>query len=234
VLDDAPSVLPIRADYLPNISSLVDFSSRICAGGVLIMFALARGEPHNDFYFPVQRRASNISDGRGSFALVPQAFHQPGVGLPDEVHFYWTAYREIFEELFEGEEVEKENHHLIHDWYFDVSQPMQYFREHEGAFDEKLVGFGIDANSGNYLLPIVFLVRDTWYWKTFSQEMKKNWEIANIEWISTKDQNRILEILKYGNWTNESLYGLITGLNYLKRTEPRKVDLPDIEFIFGS
>jgi len=40
-----------------------------------------------------------------------------------EVNLSWTIYRELFEELFGGKEVEKDLRRLRHNWYFK-EEPM--------------------------------------------------------------------------------------------------------------
>lgn len=228
ILSDRNEFLAIREALLPNLSSLIDYKSRNCSGGIGVMFALARGAPYNDFVIPIQLRSQNVTDGRGEYGLLPQGFHQPFVHREEEANVYWSAFREIFEEVFGGEEARRESKRLKHDWYFDECAGIGYFRDHEGAYEIKVVSFGINALSGKYEITLLLAVRDTWYWKTFENNMSRNWESKTVHLISTKDEKQILSSLANHTWTNEGVFHFLEGLSHLKTIDSKRANYPDI------
>ena len=234
VLANASKLLPIRNELMPNINSFTDYQSRICCGGIGVVFALARGNPHNDYIIPIQIRSQKVNDGRGQFAVIPKAFHEPLVGHDDEVNIYWTIFRELYEELFGGDEVEADSGRVKHDWYFDTTPGVNYFRDHEGAFNLELIGYGVNAIAGNYEFAVLLAVRDTWYWNTFGNDITKNWEALGIKLYSTKNAEKLKNLLTDDNWVNESIFKFIEGLIRLQEIDPSKVNLPFMERILGE
>jgi hypothetical protein len=234
ILTNAASALPIRSILLPDIGSLSDFNSRICSGGIGVVFAVARGAPDNDFLLPIQVRSSSVTDVRGKYAVLPKAFHQPITGDEREVNVHWTALRELYEEVFGGCEVEQTSGRLKYDWYLDECPGVKWFQDHEGAFNLEVVGYGINAMSSDYEIALLLAVRDTWYWRTFGNAMKKTWETGNIVYISTKDREQISKILTQGDWASESIFQLAEGLLRLREIEPRRVDIPEIKRVLGK
>jgi hypothetical protein len=106
-----PQGLPLRSYYLPTASSLMDFNSRICAGGPLALFAIARsrrsrkgGRP--DYALLVQERSGRVLNSARRLAVIPKAFHQPLVDFSDEAQLSATMERELEEELFGRPEVD--------------------------------------------------------------------------------------------------------------------------------
>ena len=159
ILANAPSALTVRGFLLPDLLSLIDFRSRICVGGIGVVFALARGAPDNDFVIPIQIRSDKVSDTQGQYALLPKATHQPIVGAIQEVNVHWTIFREVFEEVFGGEEAESGSKRMKFDWYFDEHPALEYFRSHEGTYNLEITGYGINAIGGNYDLATLLAVR---------------------------------------------------------------------------
>jgi hypothetical protein len=212
IMHEPSRALPVREALLPNVRALTSFSSRICAGGAGTLFAMARREPHNDFIFPVQTRSDKVADGRGLLAVLPKGTHAYGVDPLAEVGIESTIYRELAEEIYGEKEAEGYGTRLKHDWYFKLPG-LGYFREHEGAFTNEIVGFGLNSLSGNF---------------EFSGEMKGMWEYTKVELVSTKNPARIQQLLMEGNWASESVFHLVEGLIRLHEIEPRRVDLPDI------
>jgi hypothetical protein len=227
ILKDPANTLPIREAILPEISSLTQYSGRICGGGLGVVFAMARGKPHNDFIIPIQTRSAKVADGQGRLSVLPKAWHQHIADPHEEVGIQSTIYRELFEEVYGGAGTEECGRRLSHDWYFEFP-PLKYFRDHEGAFKNEIVAFGLNAVNGNYEFAILLAVIDTWYWSTFKPQMKPMWEFAQIEPVSTKDPHRIADLLLKGNWAPESVFSLVEGLIRLHKIEPERVDLPDL------
>lgn len=221
--------LPIRAAIMPDLAYIDDFYTRICAGGIGVLLAIARGAPYDDFLIPLQVRSSSVSDGRNQLAVLPKAFHQPVVGSGEEVGLYCTLLREVFEEVYGHPEVEHESPKIKHDWYIDEEPGVAYLRDHLGAYSLEVLGFALNAVAGNYDFGMLLAIRDTWYWNTFGSKLAKNWEAKNLILISSRDEARIKDILTGYNWANESIPHVVEGLLRLKQIEPKKVKLPDIQ-----
>jgi len=168
-----------------------------------------------------------VADGQGVLAVIPKACHQHVVKPEDEVGIQATVYRELFEEIYGRDEPQVGCSGLTHDWYFEVP-PLKYFREHEGGYKNEIVGFGLNAVTGNYEFAMLLAVLDTWYWNTFSRQANPNWEQAGIEAVSSKDPSRIASLLLTGNWAPESVFHFVEGLMRLRAIEPSRVNLPDL------
>jgi len=234
VLDEKGRVLKIRQDLLPDIGSFTDYDSRLCCGGIGVVFALARGEEFgNDFVVPLQIRSAKVSDGRGRLAVLPKAFHQPVVGDDAEANLFWTVFRELYEEVFGGSEVEKEITRLKYDWYVDECPPVRFFWEHDNVFNLEVTGYGINAVGGNYDVAILLAVKDTWYWDTYGKEMCKSWESGTTLLVSTKNRQQIERLLTEGQWASESLFQFVEGILRLRQIDQTRVDLPDLERTLG-
>ena len=82
----------------------------------------------NDFYFPTNRRGWEVSTGRGRFGTLPMGYHQHGIDAEAEIRPSFTVFREIYEELFGGKEVEQ-GKGLKHDWFFGQCEPLRWLRE---------------------------------------------------------------------------------------------------------
>ena len=108
---DAPQDLPLRSYYLPTTSSLVDLNSRICAGGPLALFAVARsrrsrkgGSP--DYALLIQERSGRVLNSARRLAVIPKAFHQPLVDSVTKRSYPPQSSGNWEEELFGRPEVD--------------------------------------------------------------------------------------------------------------------------------
>ena len=77
-------------------------------------------------------------------------------------------------------------------------------------------------------------MRDTWYWNTFGNDITKNWEALGIKLYSTKNAEKLKNLLTDDNWVNESIFKFIEGLIRLQEIDPSKVNLPFMERILGE
>lgn len=232
------SGLPIRKTILPDLASFLNFRSRICAGGIGVVFALARKkeEDHEEDYgIPIQMRSGKVSDSQGTYAVIPKALHQHHRKFEDEANLHWTVFRELFEELFKGAEVMgSTSARLMHAWYMRTKEypALSYFNQPNSDYKCEVTGFGFNAITGEYNFAVLLTVNDTEYWDTYGSGMEGNWEAKGCEMISTKDEKRICEILQ-SNWSAESIFFFIEGLLRLKKLNPARVSLPKIKRLLG-
>ena len=230
LLQRKDKLLPIRNAILPKLEDVVNLDNRICIGGPGVLFAMARGDGFDDFVFPIQKRSNKVVDGNDLYAVIPKAIHQPMISNPNEVNIYWTVLREVFEELYGGEEVQSDSNKLAYNWYLDTIEPLRYFREHRNAFKLEVTGFGFNTFTGLYEFAVLFYIPDEHFYRNFKSHMEKTWESEEIEFFSTKwaDGIKIADLVQSKEWTNESFFHLIKSLQRLKNLEPDRVELPDI------
>lgn len=219
--------LPIRSRIMRDSKSLLNLESRICAGGMGALIAFA---DRDRFLLPIQARSSKVSDGRGLRAVIPKAFHQPTVSPLEESRLEATLFREIFEELYGGNEAERGHDNISHDWFWPKKAGVNYFREHHGAYTTEVTSFGINAASGNYEFGMLLVVPDQWYWRTFGSELQKNWETSRIALIPSDNKEQLETLLTEDIWASEGLVHFVEGLLRLKSVAGRrmKVELPKI------
>lgn len=95
--------LPLRDRYLADLESVFDISSRLCAGGVLALCAIARPpDPYRgaaDYALLVQQRSSNVLNATQKLAVIPKGFHEPLTDFRGDTQIGSTLLREIEEEL---------------------------------------------------------------------------------------------------------------------------------------
>jgi transcriptional regulator with XRE-family HTH domain len=76
-----PGSLRLRDRYLPDLDVVLDMSSRLCAGGVLALCAIARPADsyrgRADYVLLVQERSEHVLNAAGQLAVIPKGFHKP-------------------------------------------------------------------------------------------------------------------------------------------------------------
>jgi transcriptional regulator with XRE-family HTH domain len=224
-------LLPLREELLPDSASLLDFQSRMCAGGVQVLFAMAC--PDNNFFIPLQRRSEKVADKPGLMSLIPRAMHQPMVEAAAELSLSSTTKRELYEELFGGTETERGVHQLMHDWYIRECVPLLWLHDHPESYVVECVSFGLPLTWGNYEFGILVAVFDEEFWARYGHKLALSWEsktsVVDRINVFSKDSQKVSELIKTGEWDEGSLYPFIEGLKRLSVLEPTRVRLPDIE-----
>jgi hypothetical protein len=226
-IKDIGAMFPLRSMFLPDLAALLRFDTRICCGGVGVVFALQR---ENDYLIHLQVRSQEVSDGRGLTALVPKGFHDSAINSKNEVNIHWTIFRELFEEIYGGVEAEKRPVHLSHDYYFD-EKPLKWF-ENNDCYTCDITSLGFNAIAGEYEFGILLAVHDTNYLSEFHRKRRGNWEPERFLEVSSTDTQRISELLRGDNWASDSLFHFAEGLRRLKELDPVRVALPEITFDF--
>ncbi|MCK4658555.1 MAG: hypothetical protein KAV82_03450 [Phycisphaerae bacterium] len=229
VFEDRDQFLPLRSKFLPTAQSVSQFGQRMCAGGILATVAILRPDPYDDFVIPIQRRSWSTSDEQGMITVIPQAFHQPTIDPAQEMNLRDTFLRELYEELFGGEEAIRGTRRLRHDWYTMESPEVQWLQANQNHWRLVLTGFGLDLATGNYIFALLCVIRHTGFWDQFSHKIVGNWESteADAPLVSTKkDTARLKKLLFAPACTRVSIFSLARGLEYLVNLEPAKVNLP--------
>lgn len=225
--------LPMRNALIPTKDSFKNFSERLSTGGVACVVALARGEPDNDYCIPLQERSQAVAEGRGVFTGSIQAWHQPTVEddeYRNEVKLYWTVLREMYEEVYQGEEIIKPNKYIRHDWYLKECPGVAYVHEKPENITFEFLGIGMNAMLGTYDCAILLAIHDTSYWESYSYLIKPNWEANRGIFLSTKDVIPSLNRIFKSGWFDQGMFGLSQGLLRLRELDEKRVTNLDLGF----
>lgn len=229
--DRSRELMPFRNELLPDAATIANYSERLCAGGTNILLAFRRADP-DDFVFFVKRRSSKVSTGKGILSLLPSGMHQPTTraNAQEESSVAVTVFREMYEELFGGKEVEGEDRHLKPLWFMGDSR-LAWFVEHRRSFKLEIVSFGLNLLDGTYEFGVLLAIRDPRYWDEFGDDMEPNEEFDDAETrpFSTMDADRLSSLLTNPRCADVSLIALVEGLKRLHELEPRRVRLPRIK-----
>src|SRR5690606_24586383 len=104
-----PGRLPLREHYLPDLDAVTRLESRLCAGGVLALCAIARPAGLHgdaDYLILIQQRSGNVVNANRQLAVIPKGFHQPAADLRADTRLGGTLLREMEEELFGRDDVD--------------------------------------------------------------------------------------------------------------------------------
>lgn len=229
VIANSTRLLPQRCKTLPTGRSLVDLPARVCIGGPLVVLAMARPRPYSDYLIPVQRRSRAVVDGQDMLSVIPQAYHQPMINEKEEINLSSSVYREVFEELFEGEEVERSTRRLKYDWYMHECEPMNWLLRHRNAYTLQLICAGLNLHVGSYELGVLFVIHDPTFWTKYGSKTKANYEAQpGLEGVSSLQTSRLCELFKSPEWASEGLFAFAECVKHLQEVDPKKVRAPNV------
>jgi len=248
VLSRRDELLRLRRQLLPDGRTMLDFAHRICAIGVMTLFAMAHPD-RKEFLIPLKRRSWVVGSKQGVISVMPQGFHQPTqefYGQHDpEIQPSFSVLRELYEEVFKGEGVQRRRKHFRHDWFLDHRYaPMGWFLDHKDQYSLECTSCGIELASGDCMLGILFVIHDRKFWERYSKLLYPNWEFLEDVPMNTRDvltsaagsacissQNRdgLAYLLQRPDWDPGGLVAFVEGLLLLKQIDSQRVNLPDIE-----
>ncbi|MFJ8818356.1 transcriptional regulator [Amycolatopsis thermoflava] len=233
-----PGRLPLREHYLPDLDAVTRLESRLCAGGVLALCAIARpaglhGEA--DYLILIQQRSGNVVNANRQLAVIPKGFHQPAADLRADTRLGGTLLREMEEELFGRDDVDNTlGDQRVADPMHPSrqSEPMRWLLER--PLGERLrmecTGFGLNLVSGNYEFPSLIVIEDEEFWLRFGGQIEANWETSNLRRYSTLDTDLLAELLADVAWSNEGLFAVLQGFRRLAELGGHRVKLPPVEW----
>jgi hypothetical protein len=231
--------LPMRDRLLGDVDAVASLSRRLCAGGQLALFAIARPASWNrkeDFLLVVQQRSDRVVNVHGGLAVIPKGFHQHTVSARDEVYIGATLYRELEEELFGRAEFDAspgQGAVGLNLYTLDrLSVPMRWLAE-RNAITAECVAFGLNLVTGNYEFANILCIQDEEFWTRHGGSCMPNWEAAGVQTYSSSDAAGLGALVHDGRWTNEGLFALLEGLRSLARRFPDRVELPPWEMLVG-
>jgi transcriptional regulator with XRE-family HTH domain len=227
--------LPLRDALLGQAAALTDLRDRLCAGGPVALFAVARSATWSrkaDFLIVVSRRSSRVLNQQGRLAVIPKGFHQHLRDARDEVCLGTTVYRELEEELLGRTDLDESTGRGrlgLHPYHVDRLTPATRWLANHDAVTAQCVAFGFNTVSGNYEFACLMCVPDEEFWSLHGGSFLPNWEAADLQTYSTLDTDGLRDLILDGRWTNEGLFALVEGLRRLAVRYPERVQLPEIE-----
>ena len=232
-----PGSLPLRDLYLPDAASVLDLSSRLCAGGALALCAIARpARPFHseaDYVLLIQERSSQVLNAAHRLAVIPKGFHQPMADYRADARIGATLLREMEEELFGREDIDNtmaEQRSVDPMHPSRLSEPMSWLLAEPGRLRMECTGFGLNLVSGNYEFPCLIVIGDEDFWTRFGGQIEANWESQGLRQYSSLDRSFITELIGDVGWSNEGLFALLQGLRRLAQIGGSRVDLPSVEW----
>lgn len=231
-----PGSLPLRERYLPHLGSVLDMSSRLCAGGVVALCAIARPSDTYrgaaDYVLLVQERSGQVLNAAGQLAVIPKGFHEPLADYRVDARIGATLRREMEEELFGRRDVDNTiSQHIaaapMHP--SRLSEPMRWLSESPDAMKMECTGFGLNLVSGNYEFATLVVVEDDEFWHRYGGRIEANWECVGLRLYSSLDRELLSELIADERWNNEGLFALLQGLRRLASVGGKRVNLPTIE-----
>jgi hypothetical protein len=227
--------LPLRDRYLPDLTAVIDVSNRLCAGGALALFAVARpASVHHppDYLILVQERSSHVVNSARRLSLI-QGFHQPMIDYRVETRIALTLLRELEEEIFGREEVDNtvssyRGADPMHPTR--LTRPLRWLTKDPDRMRIEATGFGLDLVNGNYEFANLIVVEDEDFWARFGGYVEANWEAGSVRRYSSQDHELITHLISDPAWTNEGLFTLLQGLRRLGQIAPERVNLPAIQW----
>lgn len=232
-----PGSLPLRDKYLPDLTSVLDVSGRLCAGGTLALCAIARpADPFRgeaDYLLLVQERSGHVVNAARRLAVIPKGFHQPLADLRADAQIGATLRREMEEELFGREDIDntvadQRRADPMHP--SRLSEPMRWLMAEPGRLRMECTGFGLNLVSGNFEFASLIVIEDEEFWMRFGGGIEANWESSSLRQYSSLDGELLAELVDDVAWSNEGLFALLQGLRRLGQIGGERVELPKIEW----
>jgi hypothetical protein len=229
-------LLPLRDRHLPDTGSVLDVSSRLCAGGVLALCAIARpaslrGEA--DYLLIVQERSGHVLNAARKLAVIPKGFHQPLTDIREDTPVGSTLRREIEEELFGHDDLDNTvtDQRCVDPMHPSrLSEPMRWLTGVSDALRMECTGFGLNLVSGNYEFASLIVIDDEEFWSQHGGQVEANWESSTLRRYSSLDSSLVTELIGDAAWSNEGLFALLQGLRRLSRIGGHRVNLPTIDW----
>jgi hypothetical protein len=130
----------------------------------------------------IQRRSHSVSIYGGALAVVP-VFGCQSMDLSDRtrVSVFHNFLREVYEELYGGEEVEKRGNRVDPTWFYQEPPIARIVTASEnGELDFRILGFGFDALNGEVDICGLAYIKDPDFARRELPSLKANWEIQDI------------------------------------------------------
>ncbi|WP_141581107.1 hypothetical protein [Actinomadura sp. WMMA1423] len=130
----------------------------------------------------IQRRSHSVSIYGGALAVVP-VFGCQSMDLSDRtpVSIFHNFLREVYEELYGGEEVEKRGNRVDPTWFYQELPIAGLIAAREaGRMEFRVLGFGFDGLNGEVDVCGLAYIKDPGFARRELPTLKANWEIQDI------------------------------------------------------
>ena len=231
-----PGSLPLREEYLPDFDAVLDVSSRLCAGGVLALCAIARPADvyrgAADYALLIQERSEHVLNAARQLAVIPKGFHQPLADYRSDAQVGATLRREMEEELFGRSDIDTTVSPQVAAAPMHpsrLSEPMRWLTGVPDALRMECTGFGLNLVSGNYEFACLIMIDDEEFWQQYGGRIEANWESVGLRLYSTLDPELLADLVADDCWSNEGLFALLLGLRRLGEVGGKRVNLPAVQ-----
>ncbi|MFJ8818364.1 helix-turn-helix transcriptional regulator [Amycolatopsis thermoflava] len=220
-----PGSLPLRDRYLPSLASVVDLPSRLCAGGVLALCAIARPAGKHgpaDHLLLIQERSQLVVNAARQLTVIPKGFHQPMTDVYADTSVRSTLLRELEEELFGRTDLDNTvsaQRAALPMHPERLSEPMRSLLANDGLRLE-CTGFGFNLLSGNYEFACLLTIDNNYFWPQYGGQAEANWEVKRLQSYPSGHTGSLAHLRINPTWNNEGLFTFAHGMNRLGLTSP--------------
>lgn len=164
----------------------------------------------------IQRRSHSVSIYGGALAVVP-VFGCQSMDLSDRtpVSIFHNFLREVYEELYGGEEVEKRGNRVDATWFYREPPIAGLIAAKDaGEMEFRILGFGFDALNGEVDICGLAYIKDPQFARRELPLLKANWEIQEIScWDLWGEE--LTDAMFAGEFSPGSVYTLAEARRHL-------------------
>lgn len=168
----------------------------------------------------IQRRSHSVSIYGGALAVVP-VFGCQSMDLSDRtpVSIFHNFLREVYEELYGGEEVEKRGNRVDPTWFYQEPSIAGLIASKEvGQMEFRILGFGFDGLNGEVDICGLAYIKDPEFARRELPSLKANWEIQDINCWDLFG-NDLTDAMFAGEFSPGSVYTLAEARRHLAGVE---------------
>lgn len=214
--------LPLRQSIAPTAAALLNFPGRLAVGGMQMLCAFARPAPWNDFAVALQVRSKDVGEGGGNYGVVPMGVHQTSmIAGHDPLFVSTTALRELYEEVFGGEEVPSGSLEMSAIWQHPA---MEWLARRFRKVHFEMTSLAVSMIHGNYDFTLLLAIPDTEFWTKFGSSVQAGWESSSHLLLSSKNGKAFPDLLANRNWEPQAVVALVEGMKRLHQIDPSRVD----------
>lgn len=169
--------LKIRNSVAPDLKSILDCNKRCYKVGIstLLVFKTA-----NDYKMVIQKKSGKGLSYKHWYHVVPSGTFQPRIDENAEFDIKHNILRELYEELFGGDELVGKSHkHIAYDFFYKDSK----IKDLIDLFDKEkarleITGFGIECLRTYPEISALLVVDSEEYYQKYKNDMLLNWEFV--------------------------------------------------------
>lgn len=203
----------LRDKYFANIAAVFKGEPFPSAFGVhtLLLFKLG-----SEWKTIVQRRSTDVATNADKIAGVPCFGVVPADNSVHDSLIRYNLLKEIYEELFDAEEVVKKHKRVEKDWFYTVDPIKKLIKLfNDDSANIHVLGLCIEAVNREVVLSIGVIVRDEAFIIDMLNKMKYNWEIDDIMVVNIFS-NEVDDMLRTRETTSITAFSLNEARKLLK------------------